>query len=91
MILAALMLAAAAPAAAEPATSTASAGSASATTSVIQDPKEKNDPMVCRKDKAIGSLLVARRTCMRRSEWAAQREANRLEIERAQLEHATKH
>lgn len=61
----------------------------SATTNAITPPADP-DPMVCRTEDEIGSRLKKKRVCMRKSEWAAQREENRQMINRSQVQLGTK-
>jgi hypothetical protein len=55
-------------------------------TQTIPDPAAATDPMICRREKVIGSLLQVKKTCMRKSEWMAERELNRQAIEKAQVQ-----
>lgn len=51
-----------------------------------QPPEDSNDPIRCERVEVIGSRLQTKRVCMRRSEWHEQRRANRMLIERTQVE-----
>ncbi len=46
----------------------------------VKDPNRK----ICEEFKASGSRLAARRVCMTAADWAAQRQDNRNDVERAQ-------
>ena len=46
------------------------------------DPSE----VVCESIKVVGSRLAVKRICATRSEWAAQRKYDRMEVERAQTQ-----
>lgn len=45
-----------------------------------------NDPIVCETTEQLGSLIRKKRVCLHRSEWQAQRQSDRQEIERQQLQ-----
>lgn len=45
-----------------------------------------SDPMICETSDQIGSLIRKKRVCMHRSEWKAQRESDREDIERGQVQ-----
>ncbi|WP_333838282.1 hypothetical protein [Novosphingobium sp.] len=45
------------------------------------------DPMICERSQVIGSLLKSKKVCMRKSEWEAQRQENRMMIDRSQTQH----
>lgn len=64
-------------------TLTAGQSQSATTTASTQD---ADDPMVCEKQEVIGSRLKAKKVCMRRSEWAAQRDQNKQMIERTQVQ-----
>lgn len=51
-----------------------------------QESNAQNDPMVCETTEEIGSRLKKKRTCMRRSEWRAQRQENSQMINRTQVQ-----
>ncbi|WP_395331659.1 hypothetical protein WBP06_02845 [Novosphingobium sp. BL-8H] len=68
-------------AAASPATGQAAAQPAAQVT-----PIEKKDPIVCQRQQEIGSLLHAKKVCMPKSQWDAQRQLNRENIERSQIQ-----
>lgn len=59
-----------------------------------EDPKvaevAKADPMICERVQQIGSLLRAKKVCMRKSQWAEQRRSDRANIDRSQLQSGTK-
>lgn len=52
----------------------------------IQEEKAQNDPMICQSQEELGSRLKKKRVCMRRSEWAAQRQEESQMITRTQLQ-----
>ena len=54
------------------------------TTVTAQD--NASDPMVCQTQEEIGSRLKKKKICMRKSEWAAQRDQNKQMIERTQVQ-----
>jgi hypothetical protein len=47
---------------------------------------ENPDEIVCEKQEATGSRIATRRVCMTRSQWAEQRSADRMEIEKVQTQ-----
>ena len=69
---------------------TFAAGDSSSATEPAQakpeDNKAQNDPIVCEVSDELGSRLKRHKTCMRRSEWRAQREENSQVINRAQVQ-----
>jgi hypothetical protein len=42
------------------------------------------DPIICERMKEIGSMLITKKVCKRRSEWAQDRRDDRANIERSQ-------
>lgn len=70
----AILLAGAVPAAAQAPEATKQA------TAKAKDPNRK----ICEEFKETGSRLAGRRVCMTAAEWAAQRQDNRNDVERAQ-------
>ena len=70
----AILLAGAVPAAAQTPEATKQA------TAKAKDPNRK----ICEEFKETGSRLAGRRVCMTAAEWAAQRQDNRNDVERAQ-------
>jgi invasion protein IalB len=56
-------------------------------------PKRAADPneVVCEKQEETGSRLSSHRVCMTRSQWAEQRRADRLEIDKAQTQRDLNH
>lgn len=44
------------------------------------------DPMVCQKVPELGSRIRAKRICMRKSEWEAQRRSDKMLIDRSQTQ-----
>jgi invasion protein IalB len=55
--------------------------------------KKAADPneVVCEKQEETGSRLSSHRVCMTRSQWAEQRRADRLEIDKAQTQRDLNH
>jgi hypothetical protein len=49
-----------------------------------------SDPVSCQRVQEVGSLIRAKRVCMRKSEWREQRRSDRENIEKAQLGRTTK-
>lgn len=47
---------------------------------------EKKDPVICQRQQEIGSLLHAKKVCMPKSQWEAQRQIDRSNIERSQIQ-----
>ncbi len=47
---------------------------------------DKKDPVICQRQQEIGSLLHAKKVCMTKSQWEAQRQADRSNIERSQIQ-----
>lgn len=46
------------------------------------------DPIKCERVEEVGSLIRAKKVCMRKSEWEEQRRSDRSAIERAQIQRA---
>lgn len=44
------------------------------------------DPLVCQKIPELGSRIRAKRICMRKSEWEAQRRSDKMLIDRSQTQ-----
>lgn len=44
------------------------------------------DPIVCETSEQLGSLIRKKRVCLHRSEWQAQRQSDRMDIERGQVQ-----
>ncbi|QYJ07994.1 hypothetical protein [Qipengyuania flava] len=53
-----------------PLTAAAQTGTTPAATAPAEDAKAE-DPVICRTEKVIGSRAKKRKTCMKRSQWAA--------------------
>lgn len=49
-------------------------------------PEPEADPIICEKYAEPGSLVKKKKVCMRKSEWAQQRQLNRQAIEKAQTQ-----
>lgn len=74
LAISAILLAAAVPAMAQ------GPDAAKPTTAKAKDPNRK----ICEEFRETGSRLAGRRVCMTAAEWAAQRQDNRDDVERAQ-------
>ena len=61
----------------------AATGSSQATTK--SDEGEQNKT-VCRRIESIGTRLAAKRVCRTKSEWDAEQAANRMDLERSQIQ-----
>lgn len=46
------------------------------------------DPMICERVEEVGSLIRARKVCMRKSQWDEQRRSDRSVVERSQVQRA---
>jgi hypothetical protein len=44
------------------------------------------DPIICETSQQIGSLIRKKRVCLHRSEWEAQRQSDRMDIQRGQVQ-----
>ncbi|WP_395390705.1 hypothetical protein WBP07_09285 [Novosphingobium sp. BL-8A] len=78
---------AAAPAsAAEGVANTAPAAAPAAQPAAQVSAIDKKDPVICQRQQEIGSLLHAKKVCMTKSQWEAQRQADRSNIERSQIQ-----
>ena len=74
-----VLLAAGTPALADP----AATGTAQATTKTDEGEQNKT---VCRRIESIGTRLATKRVCRTKSEWDAEQAANRMDLERSQIQ-----
>lgn len=91
MLMAASLLVAAPAFAAEPAAAPALAtqpAAAAGTQQAAAQPTaiDKADPVICRRQQEIGSLLKTKKVCLTKSQWEEQRQVNRSNIEQSQIQ-----